>query len=90
MFMPLRRLALPRSLYRLGGVVPIAFLVGAAAPDDKARDIAVLDRITWGANPSSAAAMGSRGADQLIDAQLRLGVDTSRPCPLRHRSMRWR
>lgn len=82
--MPLRLPALSPSLYRLGALVPMALLTGAAAPD-KARDIAVLDRITWGASPTSAAAMDARDSAELIDSQLQLRPDAPLPAPAQAR-----
>jgi uncharacterized protein (DUF1800 family) len=66
-----------RSLIALPVIIIAALCAGAAraAPDDGAglspHDLALLNRVTWGANASSAAALAAEGPDRWLRGQLR-------------------
>lgn len=75
--MPLCPPALLPSFLRLGALASLGLLAGAAPPEGATRDVALLDRVTWGATPSAVAA--ARGGSDLIEAQLRLGPDAPLP-----------
>lgn len=78
--MALRRLALCPSLSRAGALAALALLIGGGAPPDRAaRQVALLNRISWGASPSSIAALDGHGASALIDAQLRMPANAPLP-----------
>ncbi|WCM25168.1 DUF1800 domain-containing protein [Sphingomonas sp. QA11] len=80
MLMPLPSLAFLPSPPRLGALASLVLLAGAAAPPGgDGRDMAIVDRVTWGTTPSSAAALTAHKAADLIDAQLRMSADAPLP-----------
>lgn len=61
-------------------IAPPAF---AAPPDPGARDVALVDRVTWGASPSSVAAFRAEGEAAFLERQLHPRSDAGLPPAIR-------